>query len=120
MAKYRLMAQLVTTNRVLDGERALEPGDPQARAFDVELTAAHADGLADAQAVPVDHQEQGIVADAVPAFLGRLKQASDLRLAEEILRALVGIGRSSVTLYNSPFGRHRGAPRKRPYCLASA
>jgi hypothetical protein len=33
------------------------------RPLDIELVAPHLDGLADPQAVPVNHQEQGVVAN---------------------------------------------------------
>jgi len=39
-------AQFVAGNRVLDGEAALEPGDPNPRPLDIELAAPHLDGLA--------------------------------------------------------------------------
>jgi hypothetical protein len=53
--------------------------NPKPRAFDIELVAPHLDGLADLQAVPVDHEQKGVVANAVAPLLCRLEQAIDLR-----------------------------------------
>jgi hypothetical protein len=56
-------------------------------------------GLADPQAVPVDHEQKGVIANAVAPLLCRLKQAIDLRTVQKILRALMRVGRSRLTLY---------------------
>src|SRR4029077_11049980 len=105
-------AQLIAGNRVLDAEAALEASDPQPRPLDIELAAPHLDGLADPQSVSVDHEQRGVVANAVAALLCRLKQAIDLRTVQKILRALVSVRPSRFTLYLSPVGRHRGVPQK--------
>jgi hypothetical protein len=84
---------------MLDGEAALEASDPQPRPLDIELAAPHLDGLADPQAVPVDHEQKGVIANAVAPLLCRLKQAIDLRTVQKILRALMRVGRSRLTLY---------------------
>jgi hypothetical protein len=104
-------AEFVAGDRVLDAQAALETRDPQPGTL-VELVAPHLDGLADPQAVPVDHEQKGVVANAVAALLCRLKQAIDLRTVQKILRALVRVGRSRLTLYLSPVGRLRHDPRK--------
>jgi hypothetical protein len=96
-------AQLIAGNRVLDAQAALEASDPQPWNADIELVAPHLDGLADPQAVPVDHKQKD-VANAVAAFLGGLEQLLYLRIAQKILRALVRVGRSRLTLYLSPVG----------------
>jgi hypothetical protein len=54
-------AEFVAGDRVLDAQAALEASDPQ----DIELVAPHLNGLADPQAVPVDHEQKGVVANAV-------------------------------------------------------
>ena len=46
----------------------LEASDPQPGTLDIELVAPHLDGLADPQAVPVDHEQKGVVANAVAPF----------------------------------------------------
>ena len=76
--------------------------DPDAGALDIDGPAAHSNGLRDAQAVPVDHQEQRVITDAVAPFLGRLEQPIDLRPVQEVLGPLVGIGGFRPTLYTSP------------------
>ena len=77
---------LVASNRVLDAQAALEASDPQPRPLEIELVAPHLDGLADPQTVPVDHEQKGVVANAVaPLFAassrrsisGPLKEAQD-------------------------------------------
>jgi hypothetical protein len=40
------------------------------------LVAPHLDGLVDPQAVPVDHEQKGVVANAVAPLLCRLKRRS--------------------------------------------
>ena len=52
---------------------------------------AQGDDLGDAQPVSVHHQKQGMVADAVAALLCRSEQPVDLRLAEVVSAALVGV-----------------------------
>ena len=97
---------------VLDAQAVLQALDPQPGALDVELASAHLDGLRDAQAVPEEHEQQRVVTNAVTALLGCLEQAIALRTCQEVLGALVGIGRSCATLYLSPVGRHRCVPQK--------
>ena len=90
----------------------LEALHPKARPLDIEDTAAHLDGFADPQAVPVDHQDEHVVADAMAPFLGGLEQLIDLRTRQEVLRSLVGIGRFRATLYFSSVGRYFRIPQK--------
>ena len=89
----------------------LQASDPKSRALDVKLIPAHANGLRDAQAVPKQHEQERVVADAVAPFLGCLEQAIDLRTVQEVLVALVRVGGFRLTLYTSPVGRHRCVPR---------
>src|SRR5262245_1055664 len=65
-------AQLVASDRLLDGERVLQASHPEPGALDINCLAPHLDGLAHAQAVTVDRQYQRIVADAMASLLGRL------------------------------------------------
>src|SRR5262245_15699517 len=97
---------------MLDAETVLEPSHPQARPLSVQLSPAHLDGLGDAQAMAVDHQDQRVVANAVAAFLGGLEQPVDLRGTQKVLTALVGVGGWCITLYITPLGRHWRVPRK--------
>ena len=85
--------QLVARYRVLDGQRALESFHPDAGALNVQLISAHSNGFGDSQAVPVVHQQQHVIADAMPTFLGGLEQQLYLRTAQKVLGALVSIGR---------------------------
>jgi hypothetical protein len=53
---------------VFDAQAALEASDPQPRPLDIELVAPPLDGLAHPQAMPVDHEQKGVVANAVAFF----------------------------------------------------
>ena len=106
MARYRLMARSSSpSDRMLDRERVLQASHPEPGALDIDCVAPHLDGLAHAQAVAVDRQQERVVADAVASLLGCLEQAADLRLSQKVLVAFVAIGRGHVTLYISPLGR---------------
>ena len=74
---------------MLDAQAALEASDPQPGTLDIELVAPHLDGLADPRAVPVDHEQKGVVANSGAPLLGGLEQAIDLRTVQKILRTLV-------------------------------
>src|SRR5262245_30363778 len=64
----------------------------------------HSNGLGDAQAVAIDHQEQDVVANTVAAFLGGLKQLFHLRTAQKVLAAFVGIRRGAYhSLHYAPW-----------------
>src|SRR3954451_11888542 len=62
--------ELVPRDRLLDRKAALEPAYPQAGGGEVEVRPAQADGLAHAQPVTVHHEEEQMVARAMPALLG--------------------------------------------------
>ena len=49
--------------------------------------------------MPIDHQEQDVVADAVAPFPGGLEQPLLLQNAQKALGALVGIRRRRITLH---------------------
>src|SRR5450755_364452 len=97
---------------MFDVQAALEPADPQAGMVEIDLIAAYADRLAHAQAVSEHHQDQEMIADAVPALLHGVEELGDLRRAQEVFGALVAVGGLS-TFDISPFGRgwraHRNA-----------
>ena len=79
---------------------------------------AQGDDLGDAQPVSVHHQKQGMVADAVAALLCRSEQPVDLRLAEVVSAALVGI--RSIVIANldiSPVGHRSVALCKSLLCM---
>lgn len=102
-------AQLVAGDRLLDRQPALEPAHPQPGA--VELVATQADGLADPEAVAVHHQQEQVVAHAVPSGPGGVQQLGHLAGGQVILVALVPVGgrggAGRLTLDLSPFGRLR-------------
>jgi hypothetical protein len=75
---------------MLDGQPTLEPSHPEPRMIEIDLIAAQADRLADPQTMAVHHQDQQIIANALPALLGGIDQAGDLRLAQEVLAATSG------------------------------
>jgi hypothetical protein len=57
--------KLIAGDRVLDAQAALEASDPQPGTLGIELVAPHLDGPADPQAVPVDYEQTGVIANAV-------------------------------------------------------
>ena len=73
--------------------------------------------LRNPEPVPVDHQEQDVVADAVPSLLGRLQQALHFGVGEEVFGPNVGI--DSPTLSISALGRHCEALRECPSILGA-
>ena len=115
-------AQLVTRHRVLDAEPVLEPRHPEAGLREVDVVAAQGDRLGDPQAVAVRHQHQEVVAHPVPAALGGGEQPVDLRRAEIVAAAFVGV-RSAVeiaagdTLDTSTVGHGCAAPPGPLPCL---
>jgi len=52
--------KLIAGDRVLDAQAALEASDPQPGTLGIELVAPHLDGLADPQAMPVDHEQKDV------------------------------------------------------------
>src|SRR3974390_1042745 len=72
------------------------------------------------QTVPIHHQQQQVVADAMAAALGRFKQLGHFARIEKVLAPFMRIGGVANacfrdTLYISPFGCHLPTPRKAPY-----
>ena len=65
-------------------------------------------GLGDAQAVPVDHQKQDLVAGSVRPALAASKQALDLNFVQEVLRPFMGVGRRTLDV--SPLGHRNLLP----------
>ena len=107
-------SELVTSDRVLDRQPALEPPDPEPRVVEVDLVTAEADRFADAQTVTKHHEHQEMIPDPVPSGLGGIEQGGDFGLAQKILAPLVGVGRGCrATFYISPVGDERamGTPR---------
>ena len=98
-------SELVTSNRMLDRQPILEPSDPEPRVVEVDLVAAEADCLADAQTVPKHHEDQEMIPDPVPSGLGGVEQGGDFGLTQKILTPLMGVSRGRcVTFYISPIG----------------
>jgi hypothetical protein len=85
--------ELVAGHRLLGRQRALEAGHVEPAALEIEGIPAQVHELADAQPVPVQHQQQGVVADPVAAFLGCLEEELDLLGQQEVTHALVAVGR---------------------------
>jgi hypothetical protein len=76
--------------------------------IEVHLVEAEVHRLRDPKAMPVDQQQEDVVADAVPPLLGRLEQALHFGVGQEVLSPSVPIDRFRlVTLSISTFGRHR-------------
>jgi hypothetical protein len=92
-------------DRLLDRQAALEPAHPQAGGGEVEVRPAQADGLAHAQPVTVHHEQEQMVARAVPALPGAAQQPVDLALAQEIPGAEAAVDGLPVPAFdNSPLG----------------
>ena len=101
-------AKFITRDRLFDGESVLEAPNPEAGLIEVDVVAAQADRLADAQAVAVHHQHQQVIADAVSPPLGGLEQVRHLGLVQEILAPLMGIsGDTRATFDISPLRQRR-------------
>ena len=83
--------KLVDGNWLLDGQAVLQSPDPETRLLEVYVSDLQSDGFAHTQAVTVDHQEQEVVADAMPPPLGGLQQPLDFRFVEEILLPFVEV-----------------------------
>jgi hypothetical protein len=99
-------SELVTGDRVLDRQPALEPPDPEPRMVEVDFVTAEADRLTDAQTVTKHHEYQEMIPDPVPSGLGGIEQGGDFGLSQKILAPLVGVGRGCrATFYISPVGR---------------
>ena len=106
--------QLVSGDRLLDRQAVLQAPDPKAGAVEIDFVAAQVDRLAHPQAVAIHHQNEQVIACAVPPGFRRFKQRGDLGLGQVVLRPLVGIRDSGGdTLDISPPGRphwHRRKP----------
>nr|WP_239992185.1 hypothetical protein [Rhodopila globiformis] len=98
-------SELVTGDRVLDGQPILEPLDPEPRVVEVDFVTAEADRLADTQTVTKHHEDQEMIPDPVPSGLGGVEQGSDFGFTQKILTPLMGVSRGRcVTFYISPVG----------------
>lgn len=96
-------AEFVAGDRMLDCQPVLEPADPQPGVVEVDLVAAQADRLADAQAMTKHRQNEKVIADAMTPGLGGIEQGGDFGIAQKILAALMGIrGGCRNTFYISP------------------
>src|SRR5215203_5069137 len=99
-------AQLGPGDRLLDRQAVLQPLHPQPRLIEVDLIAAKADRFADAQPVAVDHENEHVVAHAVPPGPGRVQEGLDLARGQEVLCPLVHVrGRLGTAFYITPVGR---------------
>ena len=111
-------AQLVAGDRVLDREAVLGALHPQPRLIEVHIVAPQSHRFGDAQAVPVHHQHEQVVAGAVPALLRRVEDAVDLLRAQEVFVALMRVGcmrrggLGSPTFPLSPVGHGFSCPQK--------
>src|SRR3974390_2915100 len=70
--------------------------------------------------MPIHHQQQQVVADAMATALGRFKQLGHFTRIEKVLAPFMRIGGVASacfrdTLYISPFGYHLTTLRKAPY-----
>jgi hypothetical protein len=74
---------------VLDGERVLETRHPGPRLRQVQVVTPERNGFAHSEAVPVHHHYEEVVADAVPASLGRIKELFHLGHRQEVLAPLM-------------------------------
>ncbi len=98
-------AQLIAGDRMLDRQPVLEPADPQPRVVEVDLVAAQADRLADAQTMTKHRQNEQVIADPVAAGLGGVEQGGHFAVAQKILAPLMRIrGGGRQTFYISPLG----------------
>jgi hypothetical protein len=70
-------AQFVAGDRLLDRETILQATHPQAGAIEIDLVAAQVGRFAHPQTVPIHHQDEQIIAHAMPPGLYRLKQRGD-------------------------------------------
>ena len=97
--------QFVTSDGLLDRQAALEAAHPKSGVVEVQLVAAQADSLSDAQAVAEHHEQEQMVTCAVPSHLGGVKQRRDLALAEVVLGAFMPVS-GAVCARPSSFRRH--------------
>src|SRR4051794_26862057 len=97
--------ELVPRDRLLDRKAVLEPAYPQAGGGEVEVRPAQADGLAHAQPVTVHHEQEQMVARAMPALPGAAQQPVDLALAQEIFGTEAAVDCLPVPAFdNLPLG----------------
>src|SRR5215207_10172671 len=97
--------ELVPCNRLLDRKATLEPAYPQAGGGEIEIRPAQADGLAHAQPVTVHHEQEQMVARAMPALPGAAQQPVNLTLAEKVPGPEAAVDGLPVPAFdNSPLG----------------
>src|SRR5215210_6935026 len=84
-------AQLGAGDWLLDREAILQPLHPQPCLIEIDLVAAKADRFADAQPVAVHHENEQVVAHAVPPGLRSLQESLDLARGQEVLCPLVRV-----------------------------
>lgn len=107
-------AQLIACQWLAGGETTLQPMNPKMSCFQIKITAAQRNQFAHPQAMPIDEEQHGMIARAVPPGPGRDQQPPHLIRRQVIARALMGIdGRDPVTLDKTPVGarlRHAVSP----------
>jgi hypothetical protein len=84
-------SQLVTWNRLFYRQAVFQTSNPQSSLLEVHIGDLHGDDLARAKAMTVRHQQEKVVADAMPPLLGTFQQPVDFRLVEEIFVPLVEV-----------------------------
>jgi hypothetical protein len=71
----------------------------------IDIVTAECNGFRDPETVPVHHEDQEVIADAVTTTFCRHEQSVDLGFSKKITPSFVGIRRlMGRTLYISPFG----------------
>jgi hypothetical protein len=65
---------------MFDGQAILEPPNPEPSVIEVNIIAAEADQLADAQAMTIHHEQKEMIPGSMPRRLWGVKQARDLGL----------------------------------------
>lgn len=107
-------AQFVAGDRLLDGQAVLEPCNPKPRLGKIDIVAAERDRLRYSEPMPIHHEDQEMVANAMAAALGGIKQGAELSLTQKVATSFVGVGSiREGTVYISPVGH----ARKRPFNL---
>jgi hypothetical protein len=98
-------AQFVAGDRLLDGQAILEPGNPKPGLGKVDIVTAQRNGFRHPEAVPIHHEHQEVIADAVTTTFCCHEQSADLGFSKKITSSFVSIRRlMGRTLYISPFG----------------
>src|SRR5215210_2982630 len=82
-------AQLGAGDWLLDRQAILQPLHPQPRLIEIDLVAAKANRFADAQPVAIHHQDEQVVAHAVPPDPGGVQEGLDLAGRQKVSRPLV-------------------------------